>query len=342
MHTHLTLPEYGIRQGRLWLAYGVTSIRSTGGPIYRILEERESIDAGRRIGPRIFATGFVLDGGRIYYPEYLAIDTEEELRRELLRAFELDYDLIKTYVRLSDVLQRTAVEEAHRHGIFVTSHEIYPAVGFGVDGIEHLRGTSRRGFSPKITDLRRSYRDVIDLVSRSGVYFTPTILIEGGFHLARARDPELLDDPRLALLPPWALEAARRVPVGDVAGREAIMSPIFETLRAISAAGGRMVAGTDAPIVPYGLGLVLEVEQMSEAGLGPLQAIHAATEVAAEALGASSELGSIRSGRLADLVILDGDPVADIRNLRRVHGVVSRGRFLEVDHLLEVATAVND
>ena len=337
MHAHLTLPDFGSRQGRLWLAYGVTSIRSTGGDIYRILEERESIDAGRRIGPRIFATGFVLDGGRIYYPEYLAIDTEEELLRELRRAFRLDYDLVKTYVRLSDKLQRKAIEEAHRLGIFVTSHEIYPAVAEGVDGIEHLRGTSRRGFSPKITDLRKSYRDVIDLVSRSGVYFTPTILIEGGFQLARAREPDLLDDARLtALLPPWALEAARRVPAGDVAGREAIMSPIFETLRAMAAAGGRIVAGTDAPIVPYGLGLVLEIEQMSEAGLGPLQAIHSATEVAAEALGASNELGSIRPGRLADLVILDGDPVTDIRNLRRVDGVVSRGRFLKIDHLLEV------
>jgi Tol biopolymer transport system component/imidazolonepropionase-like amidohydrolase len=336
MHTHLTLPEFGSRQGRLYLAYGVTSIRSAGGSIYRILEERESIDAGRRIGPRIFATGFVLDGGRIYYPEYLAIDTEEELRRELFRGFELDYDLIKTYVRLSDELQRTAVEEAHRHGIFVTSHEIYPAVGFGVDGIEHLRGTSRRGSSPKITDLRRSYRDVIDLVSRSGAYFTPTILIEGGFHLARAREPELLDDRRLvALLPPWALDAARRVPAGDVASREAIMSPIYETLRAISAAGGRIVVGTDAPIVPYGLGLILEIEQLSEAGLGPLRAIHSATELAAEALGASSELGSIRPGHLADLVILDGDPVRDIRNLRRVDGVVSRGKLLKVEHLLE-------
>jgi imidazolonepropionase-like amidohydrolase len=114
------------------------------------------------------------------------------------------------------------------------------------------------------------------------------------------------------------------------------MSPIFETLRAMAAAGGRIVAGTDAPIVPYGLGLVLEIEQMSEAGLGPLKAIHSATEVAAEALGASNELGSIRPGRLADLVILDGDPVTDIRNLRRVDGVVSRGRFLKIDHLLEV------
>ena len=336
MHAHLTLPDFGSRQGRLWLSFGVTSIRTTSGSIYRTLEEQESIDSGRRVGPRIFASGSALDGGRIYYPDYLAIETEEELLQELRRAFTLDYDLLKTYVRLSDELQRTAVEEAHRRGIFVTSHEIYPAVAFGVDGIEHLRGTSRRGFSPKITGLRKSYRDVIDLVSRSGVFFTPTILVTGGFQLALAREPELLDDARLAaLLPPWALGAARRAPVGEVADREEIMAPIFQTLGAIFAAGGRIVAGTDAPLVPYGYGLILEIEQMSEAGLGPLQAIHSATQVAAEALGASDDLGSILPGRFADLVILDGDPVADIRNLRRVDGVISKGRFLQVERLLE-------
>lgn len=336
MHTHLTLPDFGSRQGQLWLAFGVTSIRVTGGSIYRTLEERESIDAGRRIGPRVFATGFALDGGRVYYPDYVAVDSEEELLRELRRAFRLDYDLVKTYVRFPDELQRTTVEEAHRRGVFVTSHEMYPAVAFGVDGIEHLRGTSRRGFSPKISALRRSYQDVIDLVSRSGAYFTPTILIEGGLQLALARDPELVADSRLTtLLPPWALDALRRIPVGDVAEREEVMAPMFETLRAIAAAGGRIVAGADSPVVPYGLGLVLEVEQMSESGMGPLEAIRSATQVAAEGLGASRDLGSIRPGRFADLVLLDGDPMADIRNLRRVEGVMSRGRYVRIEHLLD-------
>jgi len=335
MHAHLTLPDFGSRHGRLWLAFGVTTIRSTGGPIYRMLEERESIDAGRRIGPRILGTGLVMDGARVYYPDYLALETPEELLGELERAFQLDYDLIKTYVRLPDALQKTVVEQAHRKGIFVTSHEVYPAVAFGVDGIEHLGGTSRRGFSPKITDLRRSYRDFVELVARSGAYLTPTLLIQGGFRLARAREPDLLEDARLtALLPPWAMESARRTPVGDVTEREEVMAPLFATLKGLAEAGGRIVAGTDAPIVPYGYGLILEIEQMSEAGLGPLQAIRSATQVAAEALGAQDDLGTIRPGRVADLVILGGDPVADIRNLRRVDGVILGGRLVPTEKLV--------
>ena len=66
------------------------------------------------------------------------------------------------------LLQRRVIDEAHRLGLPVTSHEIYPAVAYGADGVEHIAGTSRRGFSPKISELRRSYRDVIDLLSAVG------------------------------------------------------------------------------------------------------------------------------------------------------------------------------
>ncbi len=199
----------------------------------------------------------------------------------------------------------------------MTSHEIYPAVAYGVDGIEHLRGTSRRGFSPKVTDLRRSYRDVVDLVSHSGVYFTPTLLIQGGLRLARAREPDLLEERRFAkLYPAWAASEFQTYPDDQVAEREAVLKPLLETVDAVARAGGKVLAGTDSPIVPYGLSLILEIELLSEAGLGPLEAIRSATQLAAEALGADKDLGTIEPGKLADMVILGGDPSHNIRNLR--------------------------
>jgi len=337
MHAHLSLPAWGSRHGRIFLSYGVTAVRTPAMSVYRVLEEREAVEAGSRIGPRIFPTGYILDGDRIYYNGSLALDSEEELRRELGRAFRLDYDLIKTYVRLPDTLQKVAIEEAHRRGVFVTSHEIYPAVALGADGIEHVRGTSRRGFSPKVSELRRSYRDVIDLVSRSGVYFTPTILIQGGFRLALAREPALLDDPRLSeLFPSWALDAFGRVPAGEASERQEVVRPLFATVSAIARTGGRIIAGTDSPIVPFGLGLILEIEQYSEAGMGPMAAIRSATQVAAEALGAADDLGTIEPGKLADLVILDGNPLEDIRNLRRTERVFVGGREISVERLLRL------
>jgi hypothetical protein len=161
MHTHLGLPAWGSRQGKVWLAYGITSLRTPADALYRVVEERESIRAAAR-GPRIFYAA-QFDGDRIYYGGGLALNDGEELEQEMKRALALEYDLVKTYVRLPDPLQKDAIEKAHAAGVFVTSHEVYPAVAYGVDGIEHLSGTSRRGFSPKLTQLRRTYDDAIEL-----------------------------------------------------------------------------------------------------------------------------------------------------------------------------------
>ena len=87
-------------------------------------------------------------------------------------------------------------------GMPVTSHELYPAVAYGADGVEHIRGTSRRGYSPKISGLSRSYRDVIDLLIASKMTLTPTIGIQGGFRLQTLRDPSWIDDPRIQTLYP--------------------------------------------------------------------------------------------------------------------------------------------
>ena len=112
-----------------------------------------------------------------------ALDGGAERRRAARRARRLGFDFIKTYVRLPDLLQRRVIDGAHRPGMPVTSHEIYPAVAYGADGVEHIRGTSRRGFSPKISELRRSYQDVIQLLTASGMTLTPTIGIQGGYQL---------------------------------------------------------------------------------------------------------------------------------------------------------------
>jgi hypothetical protein len=83
----------------------------------------------------------------------------------------------------------------------VTSHELYPAVAYGIDGIEHLSGTSRRGYSPKLSSAGRAYQDVVDLIVKSGVTLTPTVGIMGAFVARERGDRTLLFDPRLALYP---------------------------------------------------------------------------------------------------------------------------------------------
>ena len=341
MHTHLMSPAFGNRFGRAHLAYGVTSLRVPAAATYRVVEEREAILAGLRVGPRIFLTGATLDGTRIYYPGAAALSSGQERDVVLRLARELDYDVVKTYVRLDDESQRDAIRRAQRFGAFVTSHELYPAVRYGVNGLEHVKGTSRRGFSPKMTDLGRSYDDVRTLIAESGVFFTPTMLIYGGWDLALTREPDLVSsDRRIRAFPAWLASSliAPREPADDreaqIARGLALMRPMWETVTSIADAGGRIIAGTDTPIVPYGLGFIVEIEQLSEAGLGPAGALRAATVTAAEALGLAGELGIIAPGALADLVLLDGNPLDDITNLRRVRAVLANGRLATLDQLL--------
>ena len=134
-------------------------------------------------------------------PAACAITSDEQLDRELDRASTLGVDFFKTYVRLPDRLQKRVVEFAHAQNRPVTSHELYPAVAFGIDGIEHLSGTSRRGYSPKHSAIGRAYQDVVELIAKSGVTLTPTIGILGAFLAREAGDRTLLFDPRLALFP---------------------------------------------------------------------------------------------------------------------------------------------
>lgn len=330
--------EYGEAFGRIHLAYGVTTVRDPGGLPYESIAERESIEAGRRIGPRVYLTGYLLDGGRIYYPMASSAPSADVVDMELERARRLQYDLIKTYVRLPDELQRRAIEGAHAIGIPVSSHEIYPAAAYGVDSVEHLGATSRRGYSPKTSGLGRSYEDVIAVMSESGMTVTPTVAL-GGFLYLASTDPTIADDPRRVLFPAWVQPAFEPPPGGGFFANPALLEMFvrtsLETVAELERAGARIVAGTDAPIAPYGASLIGEIEHYVEAGLTPLEAIRTATVAPAALLNASDDLGTVEAGKLADFVVLEGDPLADITNLRRVRTVIKNGQVFELADLLD-------
>ena len=338
IHSHMT-KAFGESLGRIWLSWGITTVRNPAANPFEAVEDKEAVESGRRIGPRTFSTGDPIDGTRIYYPGGTTIDGGAELTLQLARAERLGYDLMKTYVRLPDLLQRRVVEEAHKHGMPVTSHELYPAVAYGADGVEHIRGTSRRGYSPKQSQLMRTYGDVIELLAASGMTITPTVGIQGGFQLQTIRDSSWLADPRMALYPPAVVDGARamaKVPHGqaDLDQRAALVVPIEKTVARIVHAGGRVTAGTDSPISPYGLALLMEIEQYVSGGLTPVEALKTATSVNAAALGMGADLGAIAPGRFADLVMLDGNPLVNIRDLRKVKQVMKDGELYGLDALL--------
>jgi Tol biopolymer transport system component len=332
-HTHR---EHGEAFGKIHLAYGVTTVRSPGGHPYEAIEERESIESGRRIGPRLFLTGYLLDGARPYYPMATPAPTEAVVDMELDRARRLDYDLLKTYVRLPDLMQKRAIEGAHKIGIPVSSHEIYPSTLSGVDSVEHTGATSRRGYSPKQSSTGRSYEDVLQIIARSQITLTPTSAL-GGYQRLVGREPDLLKDPRTQLFPAWARQTMTRSPQAQAQGQNrAPQGPpaAFATIKALHAAGARIVAGVDSPLVPYGLSLHGELEDYVAAGLTPFEAIQTATVNTARLLNADADLGTIEVGKLADLIVIDGDPLTDIKAMRRVRTVIKNGEIYEVADLV--------
>jgi len=219
----------------------------------------------------------------------------------------------------------------------VTSHELYPAVGFGIDGIEHLTGTSRRGYTPKQSATAHAYKDVIDLIAKSVVTITPTIVLNGAFRTRLLGDRTLLFDRRLGLglypLPVVSM-LTELVATRSDGSLDAALKPHEANLKAIAAAGGKIIAGTDSPINPYGLALHVEIESYVRAGLTPFQALQTATVNAAKALGLGGELGTVEVGKIADLTFLGGDPLIDIKNTRDVKRVMKGGRVYTVEDLI--------
>jgi imidazolonepropionase-like amidohydrolase len=272
-----------------------------------------------------------MDGSRSYSGGSAAMGAIAQVELELERGAALGYDLVKTYVRLPDAVQRRVIEEAHARGMSVTSHELYPGVAYGADGVEHVRGTSRRGYSTKVTELNRSYQDVVELLARSGMAITPTVALYGGFGLLAEDDPTLLDDRRLDA---FEASTARGRRGGDLQVVRRMVSEMASTARRVVDQGGVVVVGTD--FGPPGLSLVAEMEVLVRyGGMSPADVMRATTSVPADAMGYGTELGAVRPGMLADLAVFGANPLQDIAAARDVRMVVTNGVVYSMTELLE-------
>ena len=325
--------------GRSLLAFGITTVVEPGGLPYESRERFEAWRGGHRPGPRLVYAGPQLDGRARVFPFAAHVTNATRLQRELERADRLGYGMIKTYTRLPPDLQQAAVAGAHARGLPVSAHTVTRNVGFGGDRSEHLRGSSRVEYSDKQSAILRSYADIEQTLANTGATLTPTLVNQGAFFRYWLEHPEVADNRQYATLYPAAYRnnlaafariVARRRPLIDAG-----VSNAQASIRRLQVAGVRIVAGTDAPIFPYGLSLVIELASYVEAGLSPAEALRTATSDAAAELGVEDRLGRVEPGMLADLLIVNGDPLAAIDSLANVAGVVLNGRYLSLDRLLE-------
>ena len=286
-HTHQSNTE-GIVLGQVYLSHGITSVRETGVDPYQAVERREAEASGRRPGPRVFTSGPLNEGARVSYGVSETVGNVKRAAESIRLSSALQLDMYKSYVRQDYTTQRAVIEMAHEAGIPVSSHELFPAVANGVDQLEHFGATSRRGFSLVTSRLNRSYQDVIDLIGKSGMVITPTLALNS------------------------------RGGTRDIASRE-------ETLRRLIAAGARIQAGTDSPFVPHASSLHEELEIYVKAGISNARTLQTATSQSADAMGAGDQLGRLLPGYLADVLIVNGDPLTNIEDIRQTNTVIKSG-----------------
>ncbi len=329
LHAHEYRPE--LMRGFAW--FGVTTIRDQGSAIGPLVATADAVAAGRLAGPRV-------DYGGIQFYTDWAYDLEDGQGVEP----EADPAHARRAVALAAAFgsaphqdahvptvghQARFIAEAHRRGMRVTGHcaHLLPLVAAGMDTKEHAGFCEPRSDGP-------IYDDLVQLYRAAGIGVVPTISYSS-FAVRLNRHPDVLEsDSELAPYLPernafeWMLEL-------DSAGRreyERYAEWARQATVKLARAGVTVGTGTDIWQIPSGVHL--ELEEMVAAGLSPLEAIHAATGGAARIMGAEREFGTIEQGKWADLVILDADPTADIRNTRRIRVVMQAGRVLDRDGVL--------
>jgi Tol biopolymer transport system component/cytosine/adenosine deaminase-related metal-dependent hydrolase len=329
-HVHFE-PHKGEITGRQLLAFGITTVVEPGGLPYESREHMESWASGRRDGPRLVFAGPQLDGARKIFHFAAHVNNERRLMQELERGARLGYGMIKTYESLQPGLQALAVTRAHDQGLPVSAHAAFRNLGNGGDRIEHLRGSSRVASNPKQSSLLKSYADLDAILMNTAASLTPTIVNQGSYFDSVLRNPQLTETPQYTALYTTAyrdnLAAFTRVVAKNHGLIRQGVGNVQASIKRLHDGGVRVVAGTDSPIFPYGLALVIELSSYVEAGLTPLQALQTATSGAASELGASAHVGRLAPGMLADMVLVSGDPLSNIADIANVDGVVLNGRY---------------
>jgi len=374
MHDHLyypapqgppaMYPEHATSFPRLYLAGGVTTIRTTGSvEPYTDLELKRAIDAGLMVGPKVEVTGPYLEGEGAFTPQMHTLRDAEDARRTVEFWMDQGARSFKAYMHLTPDELAAAIGAAHARGIKVTGHLC--AIGFreaariGIDDLEHglvvdteFFSGKKPGICPSTQDASREMAEKLDvggadvqamireLVERH-VAVTSTLPVFETLVPGRAPlDPRVLD----AMLPEARIAyLERRAAISDGAATSvwpALFKKEMEFERAFARAGGLLLAGLD----PTGYGGVIagfgdqrEVELLVEAGLGPVEAIHVATANGAEFLGKLDEIGTVAAGKAADLVVLRGDPSADIRTIENVELVFKDGVGYDPGKLVQSA-----
>jgi imidazolonepropionase-like amidohydrolase len=373
MHDHMFYPapggppplytEHAASFPRLYLAGGVTTIRTTGSvDPYADLELKRAIDDGKMAGPKIHVTGPYLEGPGAFTLQMHQLKDAEDARRMVEFWITQGATSFKAYMNITPEELGATVKAAHSHGIKVTGHlcsiGFREAAALGIDDLEHglivdteFLPEKKPGECPNSAAARKALlslevasgpiHDMIrDLVNRHVAITSTLPVFEISVPGRAPLDARILD----AMLPDERVYyLRRRAVISDGAAKSdlpALFKKEMEFEREFVKQGGLLLAGLD----PTGYGGVIagfgdqrEVELLVEAGFTPVEAIHIATSNGAEFLGELDKVGTLAIGKLADIVVINGDPSGNIKDIEKVEIVFKDGVGYDSAKLIESA-----
>ena len=332
MHGHVSQIEWG----PAYLAAGVTSVRDMGGEARFLSALRDTFGAVRGPGPRLLLAGLIDGPGPNGFGTAIA-STPDEGRTLVDFYHNWGFEQIKLYNSITAAVAGAVIRRAHDVGMTVTGHVptamgLEAVVDSGMDNVAHLpfRGDESPDGLSRTTRFLASKHTVVDptlawneLLGRAPS--TPVSTFEPGIVQAAA---------------PLALNYQSVRNAVDSAGASANLARGLAAFKALHDAGVPIVAGTDGGVPGYSL--LREIELSVAAGLTPLEALQTATIVPARVMRMERQVGTIETGKVADLLVLDADPLANIANIRRAAWVVRDGRMYDIQSLRRVSRVSRD
>jgi hypothetical protein len=336
----------------LYLAYGVTTVRNMRGLPMHLRWKRE-LQTGEWLGSNLYTSSPVLDGEKYAHALQQVVTSPEEARR-LVRMYQSDgYDLIKAYGYLDAPVFKAIIEEANSINIPVAKHGPNPIEGLpltsnrGLQSLEHaediLQGALEFNFEPEALE------NWLQELKQLNPVITPTLATYD--HLAQLSEfkETFIKGLPLQTLNPLYRTINREFEVkrwlgsdkGQVEWNKKCRDYLLHIVKALDDEGIKLVVGSDAGTLylPPGTSTHRELELMVQAGLTPEAVLKAGTINAAETLGIDDQFGTIEIGKVADLVLVDSNPLEDISALKNPKAVVKSGQWISEADLQKLKTS---